>query len=308
MELALITVEKILEMFVILFMGIAIRKCGMIDEASNKRFSGILLNLVSPCVILMSYQINFDVQLLARLLQTAILTGISFALSIVLANICVKKNGNSDFGVERMAVIYSNCGFMGLPLIEGLLGSEGVFFMTAYITVFNLFVWSHGVMLMSGRASSFAKTMKSLIQPSMIAIFVSLILFITGVRFPSVIANPLSMIGKMNTPLAMLIAGANLADSDLLASLKRPRVYWLSALKLLVVPLITLVELMLLHPDRTVALTLLTAAACPAGTMGTLFALQYHKNGHYASELFAVTTVLSLITVSVMVVLAGVFL
>ena len=198
MELALITVEKILEMFVILFMGIAIRKCGMIDEASNKRFSGILLNLVSPCVILMSYQIDFDVQLLARLLQTAILTGISFALSIVLANICVKKNGNSDFGVERMAVIYSNCGFMGLPLIEGLLGSEGVFFMTAYITVFNLFVWSHGVMLMSGRASSFAKTMKSLIQPSMIAIFVSLILFITGVRFPSVIANPLSMIGKMN--------------------------------------------------------------------------------------------------------------
>ena len=175
MELALITVEKILEMFVILFMGIAIRKCGMIDEASNKRFSGILLNLVSPCVILMSYQIDFDVQLLARLLQTAILTGISFALSIVLANICVKKNGNSDFGVERMAVIYSNCGFMGLPLIEGLLGSEGVFFMTAYITVFNLFVWSHGVMLMSGRASSFAKTMKSLIQPSMIAIFVSLI-------------------------------------------------------------------------------------------------------------------------------------
>ena len=301
MELALITVEKILEMFVILFMGIAIRKCGMIDEASNKRFSGILLNLVSPCVILMSYQIDFDVQLLARLLQTAILTGISFALSIVLANICVKKNGNSDFGVERMAVIYSNCGFMGLPLIEGLLGSEGVFFMTAYITVFNLFVWSHGVMLMSGRASSFAKTMKSLIQPSMIAIFVSLILFITGVRFPSVIANPLSMIGKM-------IAGANLADSDLLASLKRPRVYWLSALKLLVVPLITLVELMLLHPDRTVALTVLTAAACPAGTMGTLFALQYHKNGHYASELFAVTTVLSLITVSVMVVLAGVFL
>ena len=143
MELALITVEKILEMFVILFMGIAIRKCGMIDEASNKRFSGILLNLVSPCVILMSYQIDFDVQLLARLLQTAILTGISFALSIVLANICVKKNGNSDFGVERMAVIYSNCGFMGLPLIEGLLGSEGVFFMTAYITVFNLFVWSH---------------------------------------------------------------------------------------------------------------------------------------------------------------------
>lgn len=308
MELALITVEKILEMFVILLMGVVIRKCGMIDEASNKRFSGILLNLVSPCVILMSYQIDFDAMLLERLLWTAGLSAISFVLSIFLADLCVRKNGNPDFGVERMAVIYSNCGFMGLPLIEGLLGSEGVFFMTAYITVFNLFVWSHGVMMMSGRASSFAKTMKSLIQPSMVAIFFSLILFVAGIRLPAVVANPLSMIGKMNTPLAMLIAGANLADSDLLASLKRPRIYWLSALKLLIVPAITLVELMLLHPDRTVALTVLIAAACPAGTMGTLFAIQYHKNGHYASELFAITTVLSLLTVSAMVILAGIFL
>ncbi|WP_432626597.1 AEC family transporter [Brotaphodocola sp.] len=308
MELALITVEKILEMFVILLMGVVIRKCGMVDERSNKHLSGILLNLVSPCVILMSYQIDFDAMLLERLLWTAGLSAISFVLSIFLANFCVRKNGNPDFGVERMAVIYSNCGFMGLPLIEGLLGSEGVFFMTAYITVFNLFVWSHGVMMMSGRASSFAKTMKSLIQPSMVAIFFSLILFVVGIRLPAVVANPLSMIGKMNTPLAMLIAGANLADSDLLASLKRPRIYWLSALKLLIVPAMTLVELMILHPDRTVALTVLIAAACPAGTMGTLFAIQYHKNGHYASELFAITTVLSLLTVSAMVILAGIFL
>lgn len=119
------------------------------------------------------------------------------------------------------------------------------------------------------------------------------------------IANPLSLIGSMNTPLAMLVAGGNLADSNLVTALQRPRTYWISFLKLIAVPLTALAVLVLASADSSVSLTVLVAVSCPTGAMGTMFAMLYDKDSCYASELFTVSTILSMVTMPAVILVGG---
>ncbi|WP_312431578.1 AEC family transporter [Lacrimispora sp.] len=308
MDLAYITVNKIMEMFMILMIGAAAFKTGLVDSGTSKRLSAVLLNVISPCVIIMSYQIEFNKELLIGLVATAGLSAASFLLAILLSRLVITPEGNPDMAVERMSIVYSNCGFIGIPLINGLLGAEGVFFMTAYITVFNIFIWSHGIILMSGKTGSPGAVLKNFMNPSTYAIGVGLFLFVTGLRLSEVAGNPLSMIGAMNTPAAMLISGMNLAESELLSCLKKPRTYMISFVKLVAVPLATLLLLAVCRVDRTVAVTILTAVSCPSGAMGVMFALQYDKDSGYASKLLAVTTALSLFTIPAVMLAGSVFL
>lgn len=297
MDLAYITATKIIEMFIILLVGAGAYKAGFADEETGSRLTRILLNIISPCVILLSYQIDFDKERLYGLAVTAILSLASFVIAIAVSKIAVTKKTGPDMAVERMSIVYSNCGFIGIPLIDGILGGEGVFYMTAYLTVFNLFVWSHGIMLMSGKSESVKKTARSLINPSNAAIILGVFLFLTGIKLPEIIREPVGLIGGMNTPAAMLISGINLAQSDFMGGLKNKRTYIVSLSKLIVVPGLTLLLLMAAGADRSISITILTAAACPSGAMGTMFALQYKKNSQYASNLLTITTALSLITI-----------
>lgn len=292
----MITVNKIAEVFVILAIGVLVFRCHIIDSQANRKMSGLLLYVVSPALIISSYQIEFDQARFKGLLMTAVLSAGSFLLSILLSDIAIKPGGQGDTEVEKISVIYSNCGFIGIPLINALLGQEGVFYMTAYITVFNILVWSHGIYLMCG-ISDLKSTLKHFITPSTVAVVLGLCFFMARIKLPTFIGNPVSAIGDMNTSLAMLVAGGNLAESNLWECIKRPRIYYISFLKLIVIPVLTLLLLAVCRVEKSVGLVVLVAAACPAGATGTMFALQYHKNSSYASELFTVTTLLSLVTI-----------
>lgn len=302
MELALITTQKIVEMFLIMLAGVLIVKTGMGSHQTGKDLSAILLKIVIPCMIIMAYQVELDAQLLQKLALAAALSALSMAAGILIARVAVPES--ADSAVERMAAAYSNCGFIGIPLAGAVLGEEGVLYITAYMLVYNIFAFTHGVMLMSGRAGSLKDTLRSLCQPALIAILVSLLMLLFQVRLPEVLASPLGMLRDMNTPAAMLVSGINLAESDILGSLRRPGIYKITALKLLIIPAATLLLLRLLRPDPVIALTVLIGAACPAGATGTMFALQYHKDSRYFSELLALSTLVSLVSIPLMV-LAG---
>lgn len=302
MEMTMVITEKIMEMVFLLLVGAVVYKTGIIDAAANKKVSNFLLMVISPALIISSYQMEYDVRLLQELLMTFALSAVSFAATILFCKIVLHSKAGVDSPVEKMAVIYSNCGFIGIPLINGILGAEGVFCMTAYTTVFNVLVWTHGVILMSGGGEKVRmKDMwKNLVTPAMIAVVIGITLFLTGVQLPAVIGNPISSVGDMNTPIAMIVAGINLAQGNLLASLRKVRVYYVSFLKLIVAPVITVLLLFFLSSDFNVSMTIFVASACPAGAMGTMFALRYNRDSNYASELFAVSTILSMVTIPLM--------
>lgn len=281
-------------MFIILVIGAFCYLKGLITKEGTKQLSAVELQLVNPLLIFMSYQKEYNSKLLNGLLWSFALSAISFAVIILLSYAVIgKSRENKD--IERFAAVYSNCGFIGIPLINGIYGTDGVLYLTAYITFFNLLVWTHGYMTMKGERdfSSFLKALKS---PSVIAVFVGLIFYLTNIRLPAVPATAMQYISDMNTPLAMIIAGATAAQTNILKALKKPAVYLVSAMKLLVFPACAFSVCRFLGAPQIVLMTVTVAAACPVATTGTMFAIQMDKNPELCSEFFTITTLLSALT------------
>lgn len=308
MTLAATAFNQIMIMFIIIIIGIFCYRINLIDKITNKKLSDVVLLLVSPVVIIISYQREFKDTLLTGLLISLVLAVITHIFGIVIGYVIIRGNKHkADLAIERFAVVYSNCGFIGIPMAGGLFGSEGVFYITAYITIFNLLVWTHGVILMTGKANVRSIT-KALLSPSVVATFIGFLLFVTRIILPDVILDSLTYIGDMNTPLAMLVAGITIAQTDLKKLFFKYRIYYISFLKLLFVPVMMLLLFHLFHLPEVVLLTSVLAAACPTAATVNLFALRYEKNYLYASEIFAISTVLSLITIPTVMFIANLLL
>ena len=292
--------RQILTMVIILLVGMLCFRLKLIDEASNKKLSKVLLLVISPVVIFLSYQRPFETELLSRLLIALGLSVLSFAIALAVAHIVYRSN--KRFHIEQYASVYSNCGFIGIPLVYGVFGSEGVFYLTAYISVFNLLVWTHGIIVMSGnRSIAFLK--QALISPALVGVYLGFIFFIFEISLPEILLAPMGILADTNAPLAMLIAGASIAGTNLAKSLKKFKLYKLCAIRLLLVPgLFILVAGALGLPDVIVG-TIVIATACPAAANLVLFANLYDKDHFYASELMAATTLLCMATIPLMLML-----
>lgn len=298
---------QIIKMLLLLLLGIFCYRKKLIDQPGSKMLANLLLMIVNPALAISSLQVDYDPALVSGLLLSYALAILTHFVMIALSTLIIKSKGNEEFAIERFAAIYANCGFMGIPLVQSVLGNEGVLYVTAYMTVFNIFTWTHGLGIMTGNFS-FKEVKKGLLSPMVIACLVGLVLFFLKIRLPDVIGDTLTYISQMNTPLAMLIAGVSVAQTNIPAMLKNKKIYFISAFKLLFMPAVVLLILIPLHLPFTVACTILIASACPSAATGTAFALRCHKNYKYYSELYAFTTLLSLVTIPLCVYAAERFL
>lgn len=291
-----IIIGRVIIMSIIMAIGAFAYKRNIITKDGTKQLSSLELSIVNPLLIFMSYQSDFDSGKIKGLMWTFLLSVLSFAIVIPAASF-IKKKGEPDYSAERFTCIYSNCGFMGIPLISALFGDEGVLYLTGYITVFNLLVFTHGYMLMKER-TDFSAFMKGVKSPAVIAAVIGFICYVSGIRIPSLISDAAVFIKEMNTPLAMLIAGATAAQSGIIKAFADRKLMTTAAAKLIVLPLIVIAVMSVL-PDGIPSMSKTIvgiACACPAATTGTLFALLFDKNVKRCSELFAVTTIISMVT------------
>ena len=275
MELAAMTLYKTVVMAVLALVGVFCYHQKMIDEELNKKLSDLVLMVFTPILLFTSFQTEYDRSLLKGLFVATVLSLVSFAVIWGISKLVIRGQDPDTACVEHIALMYSNCGFIGIPMAQGLFGSEGVMYMTAYVAAANF-------LLVAG-----------------------VLCFLFQIQIPEMAEEPLEMIAGMNTPMAMIVAGVNIAQTDLLQCLKRWRLYWLCAVRLLVMPGV-LVGIFLLFPGQGMVKTIMVlASACPAGVTGSLFAVRYGKDAGYASELFALSTVLSVATVPLMMLLCG---
>lgn len=299
--LVMVSLKQIITMFLIIFVGIVCYKTKIIDKKGNSALSAVVLNIVNPAVIFISYQKDFDMELLKGLGYALILSALSFFVVILVVSLIIRKKPNSKWNIERIAVIYSNSGFIGIPLVNALVGSIGVFYLAAYLTCFNLLLWTHGVMLMK-KLSGAKEILKNVLSPCVIAIFLGIICFVLKIRLFGSLYNAVDAIADMNTPLAMLVAGITIAQTDFLKALKKGRIYFMCFLKLFLTPIITCFLLFFFKKIGValdVLMTIIIATACPTGASGTLFAIRYNGDELYASEIFAITTIFSAISIPV---------
>lgn len=297
----MVILRQIVIMFIILLIGFGCSMKGLITKEGNKQLSAVALHIVNPLLIFMSYQSAYSSKLLRGLLWSFLLSGLSFAVTIGLSTLLIKKK-RPEHDLERFSAVYSNCGFIGIPLIRGIYGAEGVLYLTAYITLFNILIWTHGLMTMKG-SKDMKSFLNSLKAPSVVAVFIGLIFYLLQIRLPDFLRKSLKYVSDMNTPLAMLIAGSAAAQTNVVKALKNSGLYIVAALKLVALPLAAMALLHFIPAPHMVQMVVLIASACPVATTGTMFAIQYDKNPERCSEFFAVTTLLSGLTLPVVTML-----
>ena len=296
MDSAQIVLYQITVMFIMILLGYFLWKRKVFTEQGCNQLSELVLTVVCPVLIFTSFQKELEPRLIKGLLVSFGLSVISHIISIVLGMMICGRRRGGDGSVERFAAAYSNCAFMGIPLIEAIYGTDGIFYLTAYIAVFNLLTWTHGVMSMTEKLN-FRSAVNALKAPAVIATALGLAFFFLQIRLPGIIMQPLNYISSLNTPLAMLISGMTIARSDILAALKKPGIYLAGAVKLIAAPLLAALVMAPMPIDPIIADTIIISTACPTATMTIMFAARYGKNSVYAAEIFAVSTIASAVTI-----------
>lgn len=300
MDYAILTLKQVTAMLCIAVITVIIYKRKLIEKESSKSFSNLLLMVVNPALVLQSFQQEYTKERLHGFLITILLSVLSYIIMIGITNLLIKKKGNNEFGVERFGCIYSNCGFVGIPLVQVVFGLEGVFYLSAFLLVFNIMVWTHGLMLITQK-SELKQCLEFFKTPMFAAIVLGLIAFFARIKIPSLANNVVSMIANMNTPLAMIVAGIAIADANLLAVIKKKRIYYIAVIKLLILPIVFILLMQKIPIPMLIKSTVAVAMACPTATTGTMFAIRYDKDFEYMAEIFSITTVLSIFTIPIVI-------
>ena len=289
MELALICAQQVIVLFLLIGVGTLAVKTGVLKLEHKQPLSNLLVNIVVPAMIVNSYQMEFSLEILRNLLAAFGLSILTIALGTVLTMALTARRKNSRTAIFRFASIFSNAAYMGFPLISALFGSEGLLYASAYVTVFNVLLWTLGYSMVSGSSDSKA-VVKSLAHTPAI--------YLLQIPIPALLAQPISLLGAMNTPLSMLITGMLIAAGDLKSIVCSRPIWKLAAVRMLVIPALCLGAFALLGLFRfgMAAQVVLLLECCPAAAITSVFAVQFGHDEQFAAGCVVLTTLLSILT------------
>lgn len=301
-ENILVVAQQVGVLFMLMGVGFVLGKLDWIDEYTAGRMSRLLMYVVSPCTVIHSLQVEFTAALMAALGAGCLILVGQYLVMILFSQLTFRKQPPERRSVLRFGQVYSNNVFMGLPLLQAVLGAQASVFVVPSMIMFNIFEWTHGVSIMGGKMSA----KKLLISPGMIGILIGMSLFVGQITLPMVFGKAVSYLAGMNTPLAMVIIGTQMARADLKSTFTNARLYLISASKLLLAPVVVILIMLpfraALDPEQFCALTILSAAPC-AG-MTSIFAQRYGRDTATAAQSVSLSTLLSLFTLPLFAALA----
>lgn len=294
---------QVIILLVLVMLGFILAKKDLINEQGAKNMTDLVMYFATPCVIIKSFIRQFDPDLLKELLLTFLFAVVSHIAFIILSILLVRDNDKRKQRVLQFGVIFSNCGYMSLPLQEALLGETGVFYSSSYIVIFNLFIWSYGILLMSGDRK-YLSPRKLIINPGVIAIVVGMIIFLFSIPLPKVVSEPISYIASLNTPLPMIIIGYHLANGKISDGIKSLKCLWAIFLKLFAFPLLALLALYLCGVKGDMLVSLVISCSAPTAAITTMFSAKFEQDTSLSVNLVSLSTVLSVISMPIVVTLA----
>lgn len=292
-------------MFVIMAMGFALVRAHVVSSRDSRGVSLVTLYVISPCMIVSAFQMEMTPKIASGFVL-ALVAGLLVQLLFWLLSVVFGKLLKLD-AVERASVIYSNAGNLIVPLVVMVLGQSMVIYCTAYLAFQTIFMWSHGKSLMEGKRS--ISWRKMFLCVNMVAVYIGLFMFFTGLRFPEPVEIAVDSVGSMVGPAAMLVTGMIMGSLDFKALLSYKRLAIPVALRLVVFPLCALVLLKFTplatavpNASAVLLVTLLAAAAPSASTINQMAQIYNHDAG-YASAINVTTILLCIVTMPTMVAL-----
>ncbi|WP_125573048.1 AEC family transporter [Levilactobacillus huananensis] len=289
--------NQIILMFLLMAVGLLINKLGFMRGQTASDLTNILLYVVSPCLIIKAFEQHFSAPRLRSLGLVMLGIILTYLAMVLITQIAFRSVQDLNLQrIMRFGAVYSNAGFMGIPLASALFGNNGVFFAVASLAGFNLFCWTHGIALF--RAHSGDRNWRMiLLNPNIIAIALGLLLFVSPFHLPSLLNQTVTAISSINTPLSMIVIGNSLAVVRLNRQALNYRLLWALACRNLLFPIIDILLLRLLGVTGIPFYTTILMAACPVAGNVVLFTLQAHGDTTPAVTLMSVSTICSLVTI-----------
>jgi len=280
--------------------GFVITKLGWFSKETSAQCTKLILYAVGTSIIITKLQIDATPEVIRTMAMAALGMALTYVVMIPLSQLLFRKEPADTRVVQRFGITYANNSFMGLPLLAGVLGEDALLFGVISMLIFFACQWTHGVLIFGGKLS----LRSAILNPGIIAIAIGLIFFAVGFKLPAPVFNAMDFLGGLNTPLAMVIIGGQMARSNILEVVKKPKLYLTAAIKLVFVPAITIFMLMPLNLEPMSYCACVILSACPTAGVTSMFAQMFHRDEETAAQMVTLSTLLCIITLPIFAVIA----
>ena len=301
MEIVAILIKQVFIMFVLMAIGFVAYRKQILSNQGTKDIGKLLLNVAIPMIVISNFCVEKTAEKTAELFESALLSFLCMALSVAFAYLVYHKKDR----IAEFSAAFSNAGFIGIPLVQAIFGSGAVFYISVMIVLINVLQWTYGVYTITDDKSvmDFTKIMKN---PLILSVGIGIVIYFLNIRLPKIAMDIISSISAINTPLAMIVSGVYLAQSDLLNAMRKKDAWLLSLSRLIVIPLIVMLVFRFLPFGSTaMKLSILLAGACPVGSNVAVFAQQYDKDYRKGVEYVCVSTLLSILALPLVIFVAN---
>lgn len=295
---------QVVVLYLIAGVGFASDKLKVFVRADATRLVDLLFNMILPIAIVNSFlsmeRTPEHIKGLAIAFALAFLTHL---LAIGISTISFRKRPKLEQGIYHYAMTFSNAAFLALPLAQSVVGNEGVFYSSCYVAVFNIFAFTYGISQISGgKAKINAK--KLLLNPGSISVLIGIPLFLLQVKLPGFLSDTMARVGACNSPMAMIVFGTFFANCNFKNIFAKKEVYYVSLIRLVVVPITMLFVFKLIGIEGNMLTALTISASAPVATNTAMYAAKYENDTALSSELVGQTSIFSIITMPIIVALA----
>ncbi len=295
--------EQILALFLILFFGYFLRSREVITKKGQQFLFDLLIDYILPFLIISAMTVEISPELVENTKIIFISWFFVYLLLIISANIFKRfiKADDRERRTFEFLVIFSNVGYMGLPIIGAVYSETGLFYGSLGMIPFNIVIWTYGIYLLSSGKKEISDRLQNIINNGVIALGIGFILFLTGLNLPGPISEAVEMIGDMTFPLSMLIIGSSLYGINIKRVIIKPKLVFLSLLRLLFIPVFLLLALSFLPIPEILVGVIVIQAAMPIAANSVIFAARYQGDYQMASEAVFITTLFGIISIPVII-------
>ena len=282
--------------------GFILRKLKIGGDALAISLTNVILYVSTPCMLVNAFLREFDAALLKNMIAVFFLAFASHCIFTLIALLVFRQKGQ-DERVYRFAAVFSNAGYMGIPLIQMVFGTEAGIYASVYVIWFNVLLWTVGCLIFTGD-KKYMTLKKAILNPAVLPVIIGVCIFLFSLsRFvPDVVSSVVGSLNGTVAPLSMMLVGLRLADVDLRNAMKDVKAYIALGLRLLAGPALAFVFMAVLRlfgvviPEIAMS-TVMVCSATPTATATIMFAEKYGGDGVLASQLVSVSTLLSLGTI-----------
>lgn len=301
----MVVINQMLQLFIVIGLGYFMKKVNILDEQLSSKLNYFVLSITTPALIFSSV-CTTSISNKSMVIYTLIVATAIYIILPIISFIVVKlmRIPINQKGLYMFMTIFSNVGFMGYPVMKAIFGNDAIFFTSIFNILFNLEVFTLGVILITKDSGIKVKfEPRKFLSPGIIASAMAVFIYFLEIPIPGVIANSCAMVGDMTTPLAMIIIGGTLANIKVKELFSGVRIYLFTIIKQVIIPIVLFPLIAYFVKEPLILGITIVCISMPVANTAVLFAKEYGGDVELAAKSIFITTLVSVITIPFIVTL-----